>query len=341
MMTARSTIPVAPDSYMMHIALQAEAMGLSVLPIRADGSKQPALVGWKQYQQRRASQQELWRWFGDPTVGIALITGKISGNLEALDFDSPRAYTAWLACIRRDPVLSALYERVSWGYLEGTPAEGKHLLYRCSQIAGNLKLARKPTDGPERYKTLIETRGEGGLIIIAPSRGSVHPSGKPYMLLRGGVASIQMITPQERERLLASACALDEPLPAAPHTVSPRQARPPGASVPLPGAGLRPGDLFNQQASWEAVLVPHGWELVRMVGEEGQWRKPGKQGSGISATTNWQGSDLLYVFSTSTAFEPEHGYSKFAAYVLLNHQGDFAAAARALREQGYSPDRIK
>jgi Protein of unknown function (DUF3987) len=41
------------------------------------------------------------------------------------------------------------------------------------------------------------------------------------------------------------------------------------------------------------------------------------------------------VFSTSTLFEPERGYSKFAAYALLAHGGDHSAAARALAAQGF------
>jgi putative DNA primase/helicase len=44
----------------------------------------------------------------------------------------------------------------------------------------------------------------------------------------------------------------------------------------------------------------------------------------------------LYVFSTSTVFEAEKGYTKFSAYTLLNHNGDFSAAARELVELGYS-----
>src|SRR5207248_4509818 len=102
------------------------------------------------------------------------------------------------------------------------------------------------------------------------------------------------------------------------------------------GDDLRPGDLFNRVASWEEILIPYGWELVRRVADKGEWRRPGKQGPGISATTNWNGSDLLYVFSTSTLFEPERGYSKFSAYALLNFGGDFVAAARALAAQGYT-----
>ena len=50
------------------------------------------------------------------------------------------------------------------------------------------------------------------------------------------------------------------------------------------------------------------------------------------------------MFSTNAApFEAEMAYTPFAAYAMLEHRGDFAAAARILRDQGYgsqapSPD---
>jgi hypothetical protein len=60
------------------------------------------------------------------------------------------------------------------------------------------------------------------------------------------------------------------------------------------------------------------------------WLRPGKQ-SGTSATTNYEGSDFLIVFSTNARpFEAERGYTKFTAYALLNHDGDFTAAAAAI-----------
>lgn len=67
------------------------------------------------------------------------------------------------------------------------------------------------------------------------------------------------------------------------------------------------------------------------------WRKPGKERPGISATTGQSadGVDRLYVFSTSTQFEPERPYAKFAAYTLLQHHGDYSAAAKQLGVDGY------
>jgi hypothetical protein len=309
-------------NYIHHTALQAHEAGISVTPIKNDGSKQPALASWREYQRRRASREEIDRWFRSGTLGIAFITGAMSGNLEALDFDDGRIFDAWLSRVQRDQTLAALYHHLSWGYLEATPSGGRHLLYRCdNNIEGNQKLASRPNG--DKVKTLVETRGEGGLIIVAPSRGKVHPSGRSYILLRGGVSSIRTITAHQRDHLLASARAFNEIPAAASPIILPRN--------PLRVEdGLRPGDLFNLQTSWEDVLLPHRWQLVRYVGTEGHWRRPGKEGPGISATTNYADSDLLYVFSTSTVFEAERGYSKFQAFALLNHSGDFSAAARAL-----------
>lgn len=318
----------APGSYVHHTALQAAAAGMSVVPIRMDGTKQPDLIGWREYQKRRASEMELERWFCSGEPGLALITGAVSQNLEALDFDSPLIFEAWLRRVQQDPALASLYEHVSWGYLESTPAGGKHLLYRCDKVEGNQKLASRPNG--DKRETLIETRGEGGLIIVAPSRGQVHPSGKPYMLQRGGVSSIRTITAHQRSLLLAVAREFDRMPPVDLSSIPPRK------PLPLESDGLRPGDLFNQQASWEEVLIPHGWQLVRVTNGEGYWRRPGKRGPGISATTNHNGHDLLYVFSTSTVLEFEKGYTKFSVYCLLNHNGNFSAAARELAELGYA-----
>lgn len=44
---------------------------------------------------------------------------------------------------------------------------------------------------------------------------------------------------------------------------------------------------------------------------------------------------MLYVFSTSTEFEIERGYSKFAAFALLNFNDDYEAAARDLAARGF------
>jgi putative DNA primase/helicase len=81
-------------------------------------------------------------------------------------------------------------------------------------------------------------------------------------------------------------------------------------------------------------LTRAGWTKLFTHGDETFWRRPGKS-IGHSATTNYKGSGLLYVFSSSCEFEPFQSYSKFGAYARLECGGDFKAAAKALAAGGY------
>jgi hypothetical protein len=60
----------------------------------------------------------------------------------------------------------------------------------------------------------------------------------------------------------------------------------------------------------------------------------------VSATTGYAGGASLYVFSSNAPpFMPGEGYSKSAAYALLEHGGDFSAAARELARSGAGASR--
>jgi hypothetical protein len=116
----------------------------------------------------------------------------------------------------------------------------------------------------------------------------------------------------------------------------------PAALPPAPpaGDGTRPGDDFNGRASWEDILPGKGWAVGRRTGETLHWRRPGKKPPGTSATTgrcrSAASGDLFYVFSSNAPpFEEGRCYSKFSAYALLYHGGDFGEAASELRGRGY------
>jgi hypothetical protein len=178
---------------------------------------------------------------------------------------------------------------------------------------------------------VIETRGKGGYAIAPPSPPACHPWHRSYQLLCGDLAAIPTMTVGERACLLQTARAFntyDKPQ----RVVS---GRPP--SMAQHRGGYRPGDAFNAQADWWTLLEPHGWRCVGPHAEVTYWRRPGKIRPGISATTNYAGRHLFYVFSTNAApFEPETAYTPFAVYALLEHRGDFTAAARTLALSGYS-----
>ncbi len=310
-------------------ALAAHRIGLNVLPPRNDGSKAPDTDEWASRQRTRASEKEIRRWYGNGRTGLGIVCGAISGGLELFDFDCRHTWYAF-QLLAKDAGLSGLLARVEDGYLEETPGGGVHLLYYCAKPV-NGKLARRPKrpeeqrDQHDRVMTLIETKGEGGYTVTAPSHGRVHETGGAYKLLRGGFDSIVRLTDDEREALHALARSFDELQREKDSEQRRRRGR---------GTGSRPGDDFNARTTWPEILEPHGWRRLFERSGETYWTRPGKTG-GISATTGYAGSDLLYAFTTSTELEAERSYDRFGAYAVLEHDGDLEAAARALVAQGY------
>jgi hypothetical protein len=306
--------------------------GYCVVPARADGSKAPGLKTWRQHQHQRPSREQVATWTSNGAYdGFGLICGAVSGHLEMLELEG-RAVTAGMleqiTSLAHNSGLGDLWDRVTDGYLEETPSGGIHLLYRVDSTNGgtanpNTKLARD-ADG----LVLAETRGEGGFVVVAPSAGRTHPTGKSWMMRRGDPTTIATITEDERGALYDLARALDQ----TPDTEPAPDPRP--QPRPEHRDGTSPGDDYNQRASWHDILIPHGWVHVHQHGKVTYWRRPGKT-TGVSATTGRNDGDNLYVFTTSTQFEAEKPYSKFAATTLLEHGGDFRATARALAAAGY------
>lgn len=303
----------------LETALQYTRAKISVIPIRSDGSKAPA-EEWKPFQSKIADPGTLRRWFANG-AGIGIIAGSVSGGLEIIDFEAGAPVPEWADMVGDHA--AGLTSRL---VVVRTPSGGYHCYYRSSEIAGNQKLAmRRGPDG--RPKVVIETRGSGGYVIAPGSPAACHPSGKTYRLVKGDFSQIPTVTPDERNLLLDCARSFNE-------VVTPKaETRRPSPGI---ATGNRPGDDFNRSVTWGEILEPAGWKLLRRVGDIEHWRRPGKQGFGISATANYMGSDLLYVFSSNAyPFEPERSYTKFAAFALLSFEGDFSRATRELAARGY------
>lgn len=332
-------------------AVAAALAGICVLPARPDGSKRPWPNNqgtWDEYKTRRPTKDELSRWFHQQEAeGLGFVCGAVSGGLEMFEFEDMATYQAFLSLAEVMGV-GDLVERVRSGYEESTPGGGIHWFYRCpDDVRQSKKLAQRPcpgaevcdlpkcSKGPTSRHVLVETRGNEGWGVVAPSGGRTHETGGSYTLLQGGIPTIETLTSAEREELWRVAKSLDE-MPVR------EEAPPPPRSQHEPG-GTRPGEIYNAQGTWDDVLAPHGWRRLSTRGGLTYWRRPGKD-RGVSATTGLRNpgdptSDLLWVFSTSTPFEAEQGYSKYRAYAVLNHAGDWGAAARDLRSLGYAaPD---
>ena len=242
--------------------------GLSVLPTLAD--KRPACA-WKEFTNRIMSDDEIERYRWD---GIGIVCGKVSGNLELIDFDDHgSAFEPWMVSL---PV-----ELCHKLVIECTPSGGKHVYYRLEDVGyvpGNRKLAMK-NDG----HVLIETRGENGYVKCAPSKG--------YELMQGDLLHLPKVSPMEQEMMINAALALSE----TKITVTPESVHKPAPIVTEPTIDV------------PALLMRHGWKKTGESGGNEHWERPGKDGKSTSATWN---REVFYVFSSNAApFEPERGYS--------------------------------
>ena len=314
--------------HLMPIALRFLAQGISVVPTAADGSKRPAFA-WERFQTELPMVEELLMWVKDGVDGIGVVTGAVSGNLEMLELEG-RAVAQKMHLEITDIAnrcnLGDVWQRLNQGYVEMTPSGGLHWLYRLSDatLPGNTKLARKPGENGG-VDVWAETRSEGGFTITAPSGGGTHPSGGNWTLIGGSIETIPTISAKERAGLHSIFAMFDE-MPKAQAIAAEVSPRKDGVATP--------GDDYNERTTWEQILTPLGWSIVYRKDESIVWRRPGKS-EGISATTNYKGTDKFRVFSTSTIFDSERSYDKFGAYATIAHNGDFKAAASDLRSQGY------
>ncbi len=309
--------------------------GLSIVPIRGDKSKAPAIDGWKRYQTKAPTLAEANQFWLADNIGIGIVHGRASGNTEAIDIDTAELFPPFVVEVER--LAPGLIDRLTF---IKTPRPGYHVVYKCSEIGSPQKLAQRPDPTPERpnqRKTLIETKGEGGYTLAPGSPGCCHETGGLYEHVDGPpLTELTTITPDEREILFRVARSFNEIFDETPTTAS----KPQGERAD----GLSPGDDFNRRATWEEILEPNGWEFSH----DKYWRRPGKA-NGWSATVGCQsqhGTELFCCFSDNAhpltganGRSPCTAYSKFALYAVLNHGGDYSAAASRLRTEGYGDQR--
>ncbi|MEU2077131.1 hypothetical protein [Streptomyces sp. NPDC013489] len=335
-------------------AAELHAAGLCVLPIKADGSKGPAVRSWTPFKSQRSAPADHDQWFGGGRPGgIAVIYGGVSGAVEMLEFEGLAVREGVLDEVTEVMEASGLgdvWATIRNGWATESPSGGIHYRVRVdgAPVPPNTKLASRVAEeheytpeerqrvaekpGTRIVRVLVETRGEGGYGLVEPSGGTVHASGRPYLRIAGGPGTIPTIHADEMDAV-RSVCRMVDALPKAETPKSaPKSNRP-----PLPGGGLRPGEDFEQRATWEEIL-DGVFRPIRSVGGTTYWGWADGARGPKATTGRDSAADRLYVFTTSSEFQAEVPYTKFGAYALLRHGGDHRAAAAELRRQGFGSE---
>jgi len=184
--------------------------GLSVLPLNSnripDVQRLPLLYdedgspllnrrgnhkrGWKEFQYRLPTHDEISAWFEKDSGCIGLVCGVVSGGLFVIDFDH-----------EAEDVFPLFVESIADLNLDLTvvkTGKGYHVYLRCPEgVPGCTVLARN-AEG----QILIETKGEGGCVTTIPS---VHPLGMRYKLESGSLLNIPEVTAGQRDAILDAA----------------------------------------------------------------------------------------------------------------------------------------
>jgi putative DNA primase/helicase len=315
----------------MDYAKEYLSAGISVLPIRTDGTKGPAIGAWKQLQSRLATDLEVLDWFSGE-VGIGVITGAVSGNLEVIDFDMNQLL--W-------PVLTLLPDSLRNRLSVYETPGGWHVAYRCEEICGNTKIAMwEPMKSVSRVGfgpsdcgkgVRIETRGEGGYIVAEGSPVDTHNSGLPYCHYMGPrLENVETITKEERKLLWLTCNEFDlsEQRKHQTEQVAKRV-----ESKPNFVDYEKPWDWFDRAATWDGILLPLGWSKC---GNDA-YTRPGKK-HGVSASTGkHNGVELLKIWSSSVAGSDHRALGKFNALVEMKFSGNRSEAVKYVAElmRGY------
>jgi len=313
--------------------------GLNALPAHA--ARKCPVGSWKIYQTQPNADPDSFRR-GD---AVCLVGGKVSGNLEIVDFDlEGELYEP--ARKKLDAEFGA--EWTARLTVEQSPSGGYHLAYRCEgPVAGNQKLALKKVDVGKSgsatfyfqkkayqiqpdgaiYPVGIETRGEGGICLIAPSPG--------YTLVQGKWTALPTITAAEREKLLEICRSFDQ---------SPKKEQPPTPSAEAKGVSRLlatrpvgafsddPADWAREQGYAPKLLEKFGWTFVFERDGLQQWRRPGKA-DGQSGTL-FLDTHLFNCFTPNAPpLEANRHYTPIELYAAFCTGGDLAEASRRIRAE--------
>lgn len=307
-------------------------LGMSLIPVREKDEKTPSGIlkkakapfvnTWTECQTIPKTEPQLWHEMTEKyhTDSVALICGKISGNIEVIDVDV-KYYPGIDAILFLD--IQKLYPNI-WDKLliNKTPSGGYHLIYKVSgeDVPGSKKLAGRLEAIPDSKKTkpinFIETRGEGGYIVVPPSEGYSHHLG-----------TLNTLTWVERTSIIEICRSYTQIIKI---VKPPKQPKEQGRTDYYE---INPFDDYNQSDAATILLKEFNWTYFNSNSHSDYWTRPDRDG-GISASFS-HSLRTYYIFTTSTELDSLQGMSPSTLLAQMKFSGDYKALYQYLRSNGY------
>lgn len=275
--------------------------GLNILP--ASSREKRPLVSWRDYIKQRPSFDSVFNENTPHFDALALVCGATSGGVEVVDFDQrAAAFPAFWEIERIDCAECVL---------ESSQSGGKHLIYRREDCGPSVKLASNK-DG-----VLIETRGQGGICIIAPSKG--------YEVESGDLTLLPILSRGICEKIFSTARSFNEtkeelrPVECFPSKIERTQET--GDSV---------ADKLRGGFEWLDALKRAGWEFLFENENYFYFSRPFQNVKGKIGGSFSKSEKFFHCFTSNAApLEVDRTYSPLQLIAALEFDGDESKAAKA------------
>jgi archaellum biogenesis ATPase FlaH len=293
----------------LQTALSYAKQDIRVIPIK-QGEKRPPMQGWQNAATSDPTTIRTWFEGQFKDCGLGIATGEFRNRyLIVIDIDDRPEFSG--SDTLKD--LEQLHGQLPDTVEVITGSGGRHIYFL--------------TDAPIRNEASgklgqgIDVRGIGGQVLAPPT---VHPNGKTYEWVEGKTIAN---TPPADMPLWMVLILTEKHTDDIPMTYE-------STTNILTEEG--PASRYCAATTWPELLRADGWTQAHTdrTGET-HWVRPGKDTrEGTSATTGWQGKDILKVFTTSIPGLPAGAYTRFGYTAAMHHNGDRSAFAKKLLQEG-------
>jgi len=293
----------------LQTALSYAKQDIRVIPIK-QGEKRPPMQGWQNAATSDPTTIRTWFEGQFKDCGLGIATGEFRDRyLIVIDIDDRPEFSGSDTLNDLEQLHGQLPETVE----VITGSGGRHIYFLTDAPIRN--------EASGRLGVGIDVRGIGGQVLAPPT---VHPNGKTYEWVEG--RSIANNPPADMP--LWMVLILTEK-----HTDDIPMTYEPTANI-LTEEG--PASRYCAATTWPELLRADGWTQAHTDRSgETHWIRPGKDiREGTSATTGWQGKDILKVFTTSIPNLPAGAYTRFGYTAAMHHGNDRSAFAKHLLQQG-------
>ena len=280
-----------------------------VIPIK-QGEKRPPIQGWQ--NAATSDPTTIRQWFEGQfkDCGLGIATGEFRDRyLIVIDIDDRQQFSGSETLADLEKLNGKLPETVE----VITGSGGRHIYFLTDQPIRN--------EASGRLGVGIDIRGIGGQVLAPPTK---HPNGKTYEWVEGRSIAEQRPAdmPLWMVLLLTTKTQTEASVKPLPDPITPNILR--EEDGPL--------DRYCAATTWPELLGQDGWTLATIdrTGES-HWVRPGKDiREGTSATTGWQGKDIIKVFTTSIPNLPAGAYNRATYTALMHYNGDKSALTAKL-----------